>query len=136
MGVAYIPGTHFYAVPDTHHNTMRLNFSNATLENIEKGMTILKELFISQGLKYFVFQEAFRMKIERRKASLSDAEILWENAEGGLCTALRDLPRRGQPGDGAAFPHAGAVGAERDELLLYPGGWGACRSDPRAGLAG
>ena len=51
MGVAYIPGTHFYAVPDTHHNTMRLNFSNATLENIEKGMTILKELFISQGLK-------------------------------------------------------------------------------------
>ena len=38
-------------MPDTHHNTMRLNFSNATLENIEKGMTILKELFISQGLK-------------------------------------------------------------------------------------
>ena len=50
MGVAYIPGTHFYAVPDTHHNTMRLNFSNATLENIEKGMTAsCKELFISQG---------------------------------------------------------------------------------------
>ena len=50
-GVAYIPGTHFYTEKGTHHNTMRLNFSNATLENIEKGMNILKELFLSQGLK-------------------------------------------------------------------------------------
>lgn len=51
MGVAYIPGTHFYTQPGTHHNTMRLNFSNATLENIEKGMNIFKELFISEGLR-------------------------------------------------------------------------------------
>ncbi len=50
-GVAYIPGTHFYTEKDTHHNTIRLNFSNATLENIEIGMTRLRELFIAEGLK-------------------------------------------------------------------------------------
>lgn len=50
-GVAYIPGTYFYTVKDTHHNTMRLNFSNASLENIEKGMERLRELFVAQGLK-------------------------------------------------------------------------------------
>ncbi len=49
-GVAYIPGTHFYADGQAHHNTMRLNFSNASLENIEIGMTRLRELFISKGL--------------------------------------------------------------------------------------
>ena len=51
MGVAYIPGTHFYTEPGTHHNTMRLNFSNATLDKIEKGMNILKDLFVAQGLR-------------------------------------------------------------------------------------
>lgn len=51
MGVAYIPGTHFYAEKDTNHNTMRLNFSNASLENIEKGMNILRDIFIGQGLQ-------------------------------------------------------------------------------------
>lgn len=30
---------------------MRLNFSNATLDKIEKGMNILKDLFIAQGLR-------------------------------------------------------------------------------------
>ncbi len=50
MGVAYIPGTHFYCEPDTHHNTMRLNFSNASLDNIEKGMNKLKALFEKNGL--------------------------------------------------------------------------------------
>ena len=30
---------------------MRLNFSNASLENIEKGMGRLRELFVAQGLK-------------------------------------------------------------------------------------
>ncbi|MDR3085837.1 MAG: PLP-dependent aminotransferase family protein [Christensenellaceae bacterium] len=49
-GVAYIPGDHFYARPGAHHNTLRLNFSNASLENIEKGMLILKELLIEKGL--------------------------------------------------------------------------------------
>ncbi len=49
--VAYIPGTNFYCEPDTHHNTMRLNFSNATLENIEIGMGKLRDLFIEAGLK-------------------------------------------------------------------------------------
>lgn len=50
QGVAYIPGTHFYADGQGHHNTMRLNFSNASLENIEKGMERLRALFLSQGL--------------------------------------------------------------------------------------
>ena len=50
-GVAYIPGTHFYTEKGTNHNTVRLNFSNASLENIEKGMGILRELFIEKGLK-------------------------------------------------------------------------------------
>ncbi len=51
QGVAYIPGTHFYADGQGHHNTMRLNFSNASLENIEKGMERLRALFLSQGLR-------------------------------------------------------------------------------------
>ncbi|MDR2731810.1 MAG: PLP-dependent aminotransferase family protein [Fibromonadaceae bacterium] len=44
LGVAYLPGTHFY--PDgSGKNTMRLNFSNATLEQIENGIKILGEYF-------------------------------------------------------------------------------------------
>lgn len=43
-GVAYVPGTHFY--PDGgHHNTLRLNFSNSTPEQIHEGMGKLRELF-------------------------------------------------------------------------------------------
>lgn len=42
-GVAFVPGTHFY--PDGgHENTFRLNFSMASLEQIEKGMDILKSV--------------------------------------------------------------------------------------------
>ena len=43
-GVAYVPGTFFY--PDGgHHNTLRLNFSGSTLEQIKEGMGILRTLF-------------------------------------------------------------------------------------------
>lgn len=43
-GVAYVPGTHFYCTPGTHKNTLRLNFSNSSLEQIDKGMTILRDV--------------------------------------------------------------------------------------------
>ena len=43
-GVAYVPGSFFYP-EGGHHNTLRLNFSNSTLEQIHQGMTILRELF-------------------------------------------------------------------------------------------
>ena len=43
-GVAYVPGTHFYP-EGGHHNTLRLNFSNSTLEQIHTGMGILREMF-------------------------------------------------------------------------------------------
>lgn len=43
-GVAYVPGTFFY--PDGgHDNTLRLNFSNSTMEQIETGMNTLRTLF-------------------------------------------------------------------------------------------
>ncbi|TSB45809.1 PLP-dependent aminotransferase family protein [Alkalicoccobacillus porphyridii] len=43
-GVAYVPGAPFYAgVPK--HNTMRLNFTHATDEEIERGMGLLAEVF-------------------------------------------------------------------------------------------
>ena len=38
--VAFVPGTHFYP-EGGHANTMRLNFSNATIEDIDKGMRAL-----------------------------------------------------------------------------------------------
>ena len=41
--VAFVPGTHF-CVDGGHENTIRLNFSNSTLEQIETGMNILNEL--------------------------------------------------------------------------------------------
>ena len=41
--VAYVPGTHF-CVDGGHLNTLRLNFSNSTEEQIEHGMDILKDL--------------------------------------------------------------------------------------------
>lgn len=46
-GVAFVPGTSFY--PDGgHENTLRLNFSNSTLEQIHTGMATLRELFASK----------------------------------------------------------------------------------------
>ena len=43
-GVAYVPGTHFYPYGG-HHNTLRLNFSNSTPEQIREGMAKLRKLF-------------------------------------------------------------------------------------------
>lgn len=42
--VAYVPGTHFYA-NGGHENTLRLNFSNSTIEQIHTGMKALREVF-------------------------------------------------------------------------------------------
>ena len=42
-GVAYVPGTHFFA-GGGHHNTLRLNFSNVTVADIHKGMTVIREV--------------------------------------------------------------------------------------------
>ncbi|MGN0794623.1 MAG: PLP-dependent aminotransferase family protein [Aristaeellaceae bacterium] len=41
--VAYVPGTHFFC-DGGHQNTLRLNFSNSTVEQIHTGMTILREV--------------------------------------------------------------------------------------------
>ena len=41
--VAYVPGTYFCA-GGGHLNTLRLNFSNSTPEQIENGMNILNEI--------------------------------------------------------------------------------------------
>ncbi len=41
--VAFVPGTHFYT-GGGHLNTLRLNFSNSTLDQIRGGMDILREL--------------------------------------------------------------------------------------------
>ena len=43
-GVAYVPGTHFYP-NGGHENTFRLNFSMCTVEQIEKGMGLMNEVF-------------------------------------------------------------------------------------------
>lgn len=42
--VAYVPGEHFYC-DGGHENTLRLNFSNATIEQIHTGMGTLRTLF-------------------------------------------------------------------------------------------
>ena len=42
-GVAYVPGTHFFA-EGGHHNTLRLNFSNSTVEQIHKGMAVIRDV--------------------------------------------------------------------------------------------
>ena len=41
--VAFVPGTHF-CVDGGHENTIRLNFSNSTIEQISYGMKVLKDL--------------------------------------------------------------------------------------------
>ncbi|MBR2571974.1 MAG: PLP-dependent aminotransferase family protein [Clostridia bacterium] len=43
-GVAYVPGTHFYPEEGTHLNTLRLNFSNSELPQIEEGMEKLNRV--------------------------------------------------------------------------------------------
>ena len=45
--VAYVPGTHFFA-EGGHANTLRLNFSNSTVEQIQEGMGVLRDV-IAQG---------------------------------------------------------------------------------------
>ena len=42
--IAYIPGVHFYAQPEGHEGTFRLNFSGTAFENIDKGMKLMGEL--------------------------------------------------------------------------------------------
>ncbi len=41
--VAFVPGTHFYT-DGGHENTLRLNFSNSTVAQIDQGMSVLEEL--------------------------------------------------------------------------------------------
>lgn len=45
--VAYVPGTYFF-VGGGHLNTIRLNFSNSTPEQIKTGMTSLSEIIASE----------------------------------------------------------------------------------------
>ena len=45
--VAYVPGTHFYA-NGGHPNTLRLNFSNSSIEQIHTGMAVLRELIAAE----------------------------------------------------------------------------------------
>ena len=47
--VAYVPGTHFF-VNGGHRNTLRLNFSNSTMNQIDTGMDILRDI-VSNALK-------------------------------------------------------------------------------------
>ena len=42
-GVAYVPGTHFFA-EGGHDNTLRLNFSNSTVEQIHTGMAVIRDV--------------------------------------------------------------------------------------------
>ena len=41
--VAYVPGTHFFC-DGGHLNTLRLNFSNSTVEQIHTGMAVLRDV--------------------------------------------------------------------------------------------
>lgn len=43
--VAYVPGTHFFCTGG-HDNTLRLNFSNSTMEQIHQGMAALREIIV------------------------------------------------------------------------------------------
>ncbi len=45
--VAYVPGTHFYT-GGGHENTLRLNFSNSSIDQIHQGMTILRDLVAAE----------------------------------------------------------------------------------------
>lgn len=46
--VAYVPGTYFFA-EGGHENTMRLNFSNSSIDKIHEGMAILRDV-IAQAI--------------------------------------------------------------------------------------
>lgn len=46
-GVAYVPGQQFFITPG-HERTMRLNFSNSTPEQIDRGMEILRALVMER----------------------------------------------------------------------------------------
>ena len=48
--MAYVPGTHFFA-NGGHLNTLRLNFSNSTIDQIHTGMNALREVF-EEALKH------------------------------------------------------------------------------------
>ena len=41
---AYVPGEHFFC-DGGHENTLRLNFSNSTVEQIHTGMRTLRAIF-------------------------------------------------------------------------------------------
>ncbi len=45
--VAYVPGTHFFA-DGGHENSLRLNFSNSSIEQIHEGMAVLREVFAEE----------------------------------------------------------------------------------------
>jgi 2-aminoadipate transaminase len=45
--IAYVPGTYF-CTDGKHMNTLRLNFSNSTSEQIEVGMSILNKIIIEE----------------------------------------------------------------------------------------
>lgn len=47
--VAYVPGTHF-CVDGKHENTLRLNFSNSSVEQIRTGMGILRNI-VTESMK-------------------------------------------------------------------------------------
>ncbi|MBR6569871.1 MAG: PLP-dependent aminotransferase family protein [Clostridia bacterium] len=47
--VAYVPGTHFFC-DGGHMNTLRLNFSNSTVEQIHTGMAVLRDV-IADAMK-------------------------------------------------------------------------------------
>lgn len=48
-GVAFVPGREFF--PDgSGRNTIRLNFSNASLENIEEGIRRMGEVLKGMGI--------------------------------------------------------------------------------------
>lgn len=49
QGVAFVPGTSFF-VDGGHEDTLRLNFSNSTLEQIQRGMGLLAQQ-VKQALK-------------------------------------------------------------------------------------
>ena len=45
--VAYVPGTYF-CIDGGHLNTLRLNFSNSTMEQIDTGMKKLKSIIVNE----------------------------------------------------------------------------------------
>ena len=47
--VAYVPGTHFFC-DGGHMNTLRLNFSNSTVDQIHTGMAVLRDV-IAEAMK-------------------------------------------------------------------------------------